>query len=110
MRFYLIFCKYNANGTGYKSYNFIPIMQRDQAEDPPLAGAQAAASPRTQQEVFQSLQLSEFSDAQLTAFVDSKAHYRKFLTFVLKFVEYNRAKYELLKVEYGRLNEEVISH
>ena len=80
-------------------------------EEEPPAGAQAAAGPPTLQEVFQSLQLSEFSDVQVTAFVDSlpqgfnKAQFRKILSYVLKFVEYNRSKYEMLRTEYRRLSE-----
>ena len=44
-------------------------MLREEEELP--AGTQAGAGPPKLQEVFQSLQLSEFSDLQITAFVDS---------------------------------------
>ena len=76
-------------------------MQRD--EDP-AAGAQTAG-PSTISEVLASLQLSEDSEAQVTSFIDSLAHgltgprFRKLLTYILKFVELNRSKYETLRTE-----------
>ena len=102
---------------GVKSYDLIPIMQREEPEDPP-AGAQAATSGiPTLQEVLSGINLSEFSEAQITTFVVTlsqlpgmnKPQFRKFLAFVLKFVEYNRAKYEMLRTELGCLNEQAIS-
>ena len=74
-------------------------MQRD--EDP-ATGAQAAG-PSTISEVLASLQLSEDSETQVTSFIDSLAHglngprFRKLLTYILKFVELNRSKYETLR-------------
>ena len=62
-------------------------------------------------EVLKGFQLSEHSDAQITAFIDtlapgiSKLQFRKLLAYVFKFVEYNRSKYEWLRTEYRRLNE-----
>ena len=87
-------------------------MQRGEEEDPP-AGAQAA--PLTLPEVLQGFQLSDHSDAQITAFVDSlapgisKPQFRKLLAYVLKFVEYNRSKYEILRNEQRRLHEQILS-
>ena len=80
-------------------------MQRD--EDP-VAGAQAAG-PSTISDVLASLQLSDDSEAQVTSFIDSLAHglngprFRKFLTYILKFVELNRSKYETLRSEQARM-------
>ena len=60
-------------------------MQRD--EDDPQVGAQAARpNPQTLAELLNNLQLSDYSEAQVTAFVDSltqgfsKPHFRKLLT------------------------------
>ena len=81
-----------------------------QEDEEPTAGAQAAAGPPTLQEVFQNLQLSDFSDGQITSFVDSlpqgtnRAQFRNILSYVLKFVEYNRSKYETLRTEHRRLS------
>ena len=68
------------------------------------------------QEVLNDFNISEISGTQLDAFINSltgpgisKAHFRKFLLYVLKCVEYNRAKYEKLKSELGRLKEESAS-
>ena len=91
-------------------------MQREGPEDPP-AGAQVA-TPGTimLQEVLLGFNLSEFSESQLITFINtlptetgSKPHFRKFLSFLLKFVEYNRPKYKVLRTELGRLNEQAIS-
>ena len=79
-------------------------MQQD--EDPAM-GAQAAG-PSTISEVLAALQLFEDSEAQVTAFIDSFAHglngprFRKLLTYILKFVEINRSKYETLRTEQSR--------
>ena len=71
-------------------------MQR--GEDDPQLGAQAARSnPPSLAEVLNNLQLSDYSEAQVTTFVDSlpqgisKPLFRKLLTYVLKFTEYNRS-------------------
>ena len=90
----------------------MPIMQRGEEEDPP-AGAQAA--PLTLPEVLQGFQLSDHSNAQITAFVNSlvpgisKPQFRKLLAYVLKFVEYNTSKYEMLRNEQRRLHEQILS-
>ena len=79
-------------------------MQRD---DDPVAGAQAAG-PSTISDVLATLQLSDDSEAQVTSFVDSLAQglsgprFRKLLTYILKFVELNRSKYETLRSEQAR--------
>ena len=73
-------------------------MQRD---DDPVDGARAAG-PSTISDVLATLQLSDDSEAQVTSFVDSLAQglsgprFRKLLTYILKFVELNRSKYETL--------------
>ena len=75
-------------------------MQRDGEDDLP-AGAQAAG-PSTISYVLATLQLSDELDLQVTSFVDSLAQglsgprFRKLLTYILKFVELNRSKYETL--------------
>ena len=82
-----------------------------QREDP-LRGAQAAASVS---ETLANLQLSEDSEAQITSFVDSLQQgisgprFRKLLTYVLKFVEHNRFKYEQLRTEQVRLTDQASS-
>ena len=79
-------------------------MQRD--EDP-VDGARAAG-PSTISDVLATLQLSDDSEAQVTSFVDSLAQglsgprFRKLLTYILKFVELNRSKYETLRSEQAR--------
>ena len=90
-----------------------------QREDPQSSASCAQASGqgnRTLQEFLQDINLSEFSEAQLDAFINSltgpgisKVHFRKLLLYVLKFVEYNRAKYERLKTELQYLKEELAS-
>ena len=56
-------------------------------DEPPPEGAQATVGPTTFLEVLQSLQLSDYSDEQITAFVDSlpqginKALFRKLLSY-----------------------------
>ena len=83
------------------------IMQRD--EDLP-AGAKAA-EPSTISEVLAALQLSEDSEVQVSSFIDSLAHglngprFRKLLTYILKFVELNRSKYETLRTEQSRFTD-----
>ena len=87
-------------------------MQRD--EDP-ATGAQAAG-PSTITEVLASLQLSEESETQVTSFIDSLVHglngprFRKLLTYILKFVELNRSKYETLRTEQARFTDLAISN
>ena len=82
-------------------------MQRDGDEELPT-GAQAAG-PSTLSDVLATLQLSADSEAQVTSFIDSLAHglngprFRKLLTYILKFVELNRSKYETLRSEQSRL-------
>ena len=82
-------------------------MQRD--EDP-TTGAQAAG-PSTISEVLATLQLSEDSEMQVTSFIDSLAHglngpcFRKLLTYILKFVELNRSKYETIRTEQARFTD-----
>ena len=101
---------------GIQSYNSIPIMQGEDPQASP-SGAQAATSgTRTLQDLLHDFNLSEFSETQLDAFIDtltgpgiSKPHFRKFLIYVLKFVEYNRAKYDRLKTELGCLHEQALS-
>ena len=84
-------------------------MQRDGDEDLP-AGAQAAG-PSTISDVLATLQLSEDSESQVTSFIDSLAHglngprFRKLLTYILKFVELNRSKYETLRTEQSRFTD-----
>ena len=81
-------------------------MQQDGDDDLP-AGAQAAG-PSTISEVLATLQLSDESDLEVTSFVDSLAQglsgprFRKILTYILKFVELNRSKYETLRSEQSR--------
>ena len=81
-----------------------------QREDEPPAGAQAAR-PSTLSEVLRAVQLSEYSETQLTTFVESLSQgvnaprFRTFLTYILRFVEYNRSKYETLRTEQARLIE-----
>ena len=101
---------------GVQSYDLIPIMQREDPEASP-SGAQAATpGTRTLQEVLAEVNLSELSGRELDAFINtlkgpgiSKPHFRKFLSYVLKFVEYNRAKYDRLKTELERLHEQALS-
>ena len=85
-------------------------MQRD---DEPPRGAQAAdPSPSM---VLASLQLSGDSEAQITSFVESLSQgisgprFRKLLTYILKFVEHNRSKYEQLKTEQSQMSDQAIS-
>ena len=85
-------------------------MQRD---DEPPRGAQAAEpSPSA---VLASLQLSGDSEAQITSFVESLSQgisgprFRKLLTYVLKFVEHNRSKYEQLKTEQSQMFDQAVS-
>ena len=90
-----------------------------QREDPQASASGAQASGQgnsTLQEALQDFQISEISETQLDAFINSltgpgisKAHFRKFLLYVLKFVKYNQAKYERLKIELGYLKEEAAS-
>ena len=86
-------------------------MQRD--EDSP-GGAQAAEPPSLSS-VLASLQLSSDSEAQITSFVDSLSQgisgprFRKLLTYVLKFVELNRSKYEQLRNEQSLLSDQASS-
>ena len=81
-------------------------MQRDGEDDLP-AGAQAAG-PSNISDVLAAIQLSDESDAQVTSFVDSLSQglsgprFRKLLTYILKFVELNRSKYETLRSEQSR--------
>ena len=79
-------------------------MQRD--EEPPRGAQAAEPSPSS---VLASLQLSGYSEAQITAFVESLSQgisgprFRKLMTYVLKFVEHNRSKYKQLRTEQTRL-------
>ena len=89
-------------------------MQR--GEDDPQVGAQAARpNPPSLAEVLNNFQLSDDSEAQLTTFVDSltqgisKPHFRKLSTYALKFTEYNRSKYEMLRTEQLRLTDQANS-
>ena len=81
-------------------------MQRDGDDDLP-AGAQAAG-PSNISDVLATFQLSDESDAQVSSFVDSLSQglsgprFRKLLTYILKFVELNRSKYETLRSEQSR--------
>ena len=91
-----------------QSYDFLPIMQRDDVQ---ASAAQASEQNRTLQEVLQEFTISSYSEAQLNAFIDSvtgisKPHFHKFLLYVLRFVKYNRSKYERLKNELGHIKEE----
>ena len=97
-----------------QSTTLYPIMQR--SEDESHADAQVARqNPPSLKEVLSSLQLSDYSEAQLSAFIDSlspgisKPHFKKLLTYVLKFVEYNRAKYVMLRTEQLRLGDQANS-
>ena len=80
-------------------------MQRDEAHPP--RGAQAAEPGPSS--VLASLQLSGDSASQITASVESLLQgisgpkFRKLLTYILKFVEHNRSKYEQLRTEQSRL-------
>ena len=86
-------------------------MQRD--EDSP-GGAQAAEPPSLSS-VLASLHLSDDSEAQITSFVDSLPQgisgprFRKLLTYILKFVELNRSKYEQLRNEQSLLSDRTSS-
>ena len=62
------------------------------------------------QEVLQEFTISDYSETRLNTFIDqvtgiSKPHFRKFLLYVLRFVEYNRSRYERLKNELRRIKE-----
>ena len=57
---------------------------------------------RTMQDVIQTVTLSEYSEAQLEALVDTltgtnKTHFKRFLQYVLQFIEYNRSRYLQVK-------------
>ena len=98
---------------GVQSYDFILIMQREDAQASASA-AQASEQNRKLQEVLQEFTISGYSEAQLNAFIDSvtgikKPHFHKFLLYVLRFVEYNSSKYERHKKELGRIKEELAS-
>ena len=88
-------------------------MQRD---DEPPTGAQAAGpNPATVSEKLASLQLSDDSETQVTSFINSLSQglngprFRKLLTYILKFVEYNGSEYETLKTEQLRFTEQANS-
>ena len=79
----------------------------------PPRGAQALdPSPAL---VLASLQLSSDSEAQITSFVESLSQgisgprFRKLLTYVLKFVELNRSKYEQLRNEQTLIADQISS-
>ena len=88
-------------------------MQRD--DDPPTGAQAAGPNPPMVSEVLASLQLSDYSEAQETSFIDSLSQglngprFRKLLTYILKFVEHNRSKYEALKTEQSRFTEQASS-
>ena len=102
---------------GVQSYDYIPMMQREDAQASASSAQASGQGNRTLQEVLQDFSISEFSEAQLEAFINSlttgtgisKHHFRKFLSYVLKFVEYNRSKYDRLNTELGRIKEELAS-
>ena len=77
-------------------------------------GAQASAASSLS-EVLATRQLSDYSDSQISSFINSLSQgisgsrFRSILTYVLKFVELNRSKYEALKTEHARLVEQVNS-
>ena len=69
---------------------------------------------RTMQDVLQNVQLSDYSEAQLDALVDtlagpSKVHFKRFLQYVLQFVEYNRSRYLQVKHDLNQIKEELLS-
>ena len=76
---------------GVQSYDFIPIMQRGdaQASAAQASAAQASEQNRTLQEVLQEFTISGYSEAQLNAFIDSITgisipHFHTFLLYVVK--------------------------
>ena len=85
-------------------------MQRD--EDPPRGAQAAEPNPASVMAALSNLQLSEDSEAQITSFVESLSQgisgprFRKLLTYILKFVEHNRSKYELLRTEHSILTDQ----
>ena len=93
------------------------MMQREDAQASASSAQVSGQGNRTLQEVLQDFSISEFSEAQLEAFINSlttgtgisKHHFRKFLSYVLKFVEYNRSKYDRLNTELGHIKEELAS-
>ena len=85
-------------------------MQRD--EDPPRGAQAAEPGPSA---ILASFQLSGDSESQITAFIESLSQglsgpkFRKILTYILKFVELNRSKYEQLRTEQLRLSDQANS-
>ena len=85
-------------------------MQRD--EDPPRGAQAAEPGPSA---VLANFPLSGDSESQITAFIESLSQglsgpkFRKLLTYVLKFVELNRSKYEQLRTEQLRLSDQADS-
>ena len=93
---------------GVQSHDFIPIVPREEAQ------AQVADQNRSMQEVLQEFTITDYSETQLNTFIDqvtgiSKPYFHKFLLYVLRFVEYNRSRYERLKNELGRIKEKLAS-
>ena len=69
---------------------------------------------RTMQDVIQTVTLSEYSEAQLEALVDTltgtnKTHFKRFLQYVLQFIEYNRSRYLQVKHDLIQIKEELAS-
>ena len=69
---------------------------------------------RTMQDVIQTVTLSEYSEAQLDALVDTltgtnKTHFKRFLQYVLQFIEYNRSRYLQVKHDLIQIKEELSS-
>ena len=80
----------------------------------PREEAQAADHNRTMQEVLHEFQISDYSEAQLSVFVDSviersRPQFRRFLLCVLQFVEHNRSQYLQIIHDLNQIREQLSS-
>ena len=80
----------------------------------PREEAQAPDHNQTMLHVLNVFQISDYSEAQLSAFVDSitgrsRPQFRRFLLYVLQFVEYNRSWYLQIKHDLNQVKEELSS-